>query len=94
VFAAVERVLLAAVKAGADRQQMHHHLREHSLSAWAALAQGLPNPLLQQLVNSQELAAYLPPDRVRALLDATAYVGDAPQRARAFAQTILGELSQ
>jgi adenylosuccinate lyase len=94
VFSAVERVLMAAVKAGADRQQIHHLLREHSLSAWTALAQGFPNPLLQQLVDSQELAAYLPPDRVRQLLDATAYVGDAPQRARDFAQAIRAEFSQ
>ncbi len=38
VFAAVERVLMASVKAGADRQVMHEHLRANSLAAWAALA--------------------------------------------------------
>ena len=32
VFSAVERVLMAAVKAGADRQEMHEHLRTHSLA--------------------------------------------------------------
>lgn len=85
VFSAIERVLMAAVKAGADRQQMHEHLRKHSLDAWAALTQGQPNPLVQRLTESQELTTHLTPERIRELLDATAYVGDAPERARSFA---------
>jgi adenylosuccinate lyase len=85
VFSAIERVLMAAVKAGADRQQLHEHLREHSLSAWAALANGQRNPLVERLTNSPELTAYLSPERIRELLDATGYVGDAPERARDFA---------
>ncbi len=93
VFSAVERVLMAAVKAGADRQEMHEHLRTHSLNAWAALADGQPNPLVDSLANSPTLALYLAPDRVRALLDASAYVGDAPERARHFAAHILETLS-
>ena len=35
-FAATERLLMALVKAGADRQVMHERIREHSLAAWAA----------------------------------------------------------
>jgi adenylosuccinate lyase len=41
-FSAVERVLMAAVKAGADRQQMHEVLRQLSLSAWTSVQQGRP----------------------------------------------------
>ena len=52
VFSAVERVLMASVKAGADRQVMHEHLRAHSLAAWAALADDQPNPLVEALANS------------------------------------------
>jgi len=85
VFSAIERVLMAAVKAGADRQQMHEHLREHSLASWAVLERGLPNPLVERLSSSPEITAYLSPERVRELLDATGYVGDAPERARDFA---------
>jgi adenylosuccinate lyase len=36
-FAATERVLMAAVKAGGDRQHLHERLREHSLKAWEAI---------------------------------------------------------
>jgi adenylosuccinate lyase len=85
VFSAVERVLMAAVKAGADRQQMHEVLREHSLAAWAALANGSANPLAEQLASSDALLAYFTPDEIRTLLDASDYVGDAPARARHFA---------
>ncbi len=93
VFSAVERVLMAAVKAGADRQAMHELLRNHSLSAWSALASNQPNPLVESLATSPELAVYLAPEQIRALLDASAYVGDAPQRARQFAARILETLS-
>jgi adenylosuccinate lyase len=85
VFSAVERILIAAVKAGADRQKIHENLREQSLSAWAALAQGEQNPLVEHLIENPELRDYLPPERVRELLDVSGYVGDAPERARSFA---------
>ncbi|MCC6805396.1 MAG: adenylosuccinate lyase, partial [Anaerolineae bacterium] len=93
VFSAVERVLMAAAKAGADRQELHELLRTHSLNAWAALADDQPNPLVESLANSPELALYLTPEEIRALLDASDYVGDAPQRARQFAAEILETLS-
>ncbi len=94
VFAAIERILVAAVKAGADRQKMHEHLREQSLIAWAALAAGQPNPLPQHLLDSPELAAYLSPEQIRRLLDARAYVGDAPERAKRFAAHLRSVVSQ
>ena len=93
-FAAVERVLMAAVKAGADRQHLHEHLREHSLAAWRAVSQGAPNPLPDLLANSPTLLQYLSVDEILALLDASAYVGDAPDRARAFAVFIDNYLAQ
>jgi len=87
-FAAVERVLMALGKAGADRQAMHERLREHSLAAWQVVGAGEANPLPERLTADAEITAYLPPEAVRALLDARAYVGDAPARARALAGSI------
>lgn len=87
-FAAVERVLMAAVKAGADRQQMHEHLREHSMAAWGAIAAGGINPLVELLTSSPTLLSYLPEERLRALLDASAYTGDSAHRAAVFAAHI------
>jgi adenylosuccinate lyase len=87
-FAATERVLMALVRAGADRQHMHERLRQHSLKAWEAVKAGRPNPLAASLAADPELLAYLQPARLRELMDARAYVGTAPQRAAALAAEI------
>ncbi len=84
-FAAIERVLMALVKAGADRQDMHERLRQHSLAAWPAVQSGAPNPLLDLLTSDPALLAYLPPADLHNLMDASAHLGDAPQRALALA---------
>ena len=85
-FAATERLLMEAVKAGANRQEFHELIRRHSLIAWAAIGQGQPNPLLINLTNDPEVTQYVPAERARILLDASDYVGDAPIRARAIAR--------
>ncbi len=87
-FAATERLLMELVKAGADRQAMHERIRQHSLAAWAAIGQGAPNPLAESLAADPQVLAFLPADRVRLLLEAGAYVGDAPRRARELATAI------
>jgi len=87
-FAAVERVLMALGKAGADRQVMHEYLREHSLTAWSAVQSGNPNPLAELISHDPEITHYLPADELCPLMDATHYLGDAPQRARQLAETI------
>lgn len=92
-FAAVERVLMAAVKRGGDRQLLHEHLREQSMAAWAIVRDGAPNPLATMLENSPALSPYLTSDEMSALMDAREYVGDAPQRALAFAATLRANLS-
>lgn len=88
-FAATERLLMALAKAGADRQAMHEVIRKHSMAAWAAVGAGQPNPLIELLVADAEIARWVAPAQARALLDASAYVGDAPIRARALASTVL-----
>lgn len=87
-FAATERVLMEAVKAGADRQALHKVIRRHSLAAWEAVADGEANPLPARLAGDAAITAFLAPDRVRELLEAGEYVGDAPERARALAERI------
>jgi adenylosuccinate lyase len=87
-FAATERVMMAAVKQGADRQEMHEIIREHSLAAWAEIAEGKPNPLPVRLFNDDRITRYLTLAQITYLLDASHYVGDAPQRARRIAAQI------
>ena len=92
-FAATERLLMAAAQAGADRQAMHEVLREHSMAAWAAIQSGEPNPLADLLAADELITCFLAPDRVRSLLDARAYVGDAPERAREMARMVRKKLT-
>jgi len=87
-FAATERLLMAAVKAGADRQAMHEVIREHALQAWAEIAAGHPNPLIDSLCADARITRYLEAAAVRSLLDAHGYIGDAPERARLIAAKI------
>ena len=87
-FAATERVLMAAVRAGADRQAAHEWLREASLQAWEAIRREEANPLVELVAADARLTAYLSPADVRRLMDAAGYVGTAAERARTFALTI------
>jgi adenylosuccinate lyase len=87
-FAATERLLMALVAAGGDRQDAHEWIREASLAAWAALRRGEDNPLAEMLATDRRILAHLTPDAVVELLDASNHTGTAAVRARALAQTI------
>ena len=87
-FAATERVLMALVKAGADRQAMHERIRDHAMNAWEMIRQGVSSPLLDSLQADKEITRYIPKNELTVLMDARAHIGDAPQRARQMAESI------
>lgn len=91
-FAATERVLMALVRAGADRQAAHAWLREASLPAWAACQAGAANPLAELLSADARLTTYLTPAQIVALLDAHTHTGDAAARARAWSAALRRQL--
>ncbi len=88
-FAATERLLMEGVKRGGDRQHLHEVIREHALVAWAdTTTKGKPNPLVDRLCAEQAFLALAGADDIRQWLDASDYVGDAPERARALGAAI------
>jgi adenylosuccinate lyase len=87
-FAATERVLMALVAAGASRQEGHEWIRQASLRARETLRQGQGNPLVALLVADERIGRYLTADRIRDLMDATAYTGTAAARASTFAREL------
>ncbi|MBN2472160.1 MAG: adenylosuccinate lyase [Anaerolineae bacterium] len=91
-FAATEALLMAAARAGANRQHMHALLREHSLTAWQAIRAGKPNTLPDTLAGDPTVLRYLPADRVRAIMTGQDYVGYAPEKARALAAALRAAL--
>lgn len=97
VFAATETLLIELVKAGADRQEMHERIRQHSMAAWQAIQKGEDNPLLERLSGDDAVLAFLPAEEVRRLLSTVNFVGDAPARCTKFLhllRTLLAETSE
>ena len=87
-FAAVERVLMAAVRRGADRQELHEVLRQLSMQAWEALRQEQANPLIDLVAQDARITRWLPAEELRSLFAVDNYTGIAGQRARAMAERI------
>jgi adenylosuccinate lyase len=89
-FAGCEAILVEAVKAGGDRQVLHEAIRVASLRAYEALERGGDNPLAKNLVDDLRLTTLLDPAEIRALLEPSDHIGDAPERARRLAAQIAG----
>jgi adenylosuccinate lyase len=80
-FIATENILLAAVAAGGDRQELHERLRQHSHEAAARIKQhGLPNDLLERIADDPAFASI----DVKRTVNPKDYVGRAPQQVDAF----------
>jgi adenylosuccinate lyase len=87
-FAGTEAVLMEAAKRGGDRQELHEAIRESAMRAYAALAEGGLNPLATLLADDERITHLVEPAEVREMLDPTAHVGDAPERARRLSKRI------
>ena len=80
-FMATENLLMAAVQAGGDRQDLHERIRTHSLAAAAQMKEGaLVNDLIGRLRGD---LAFLNVD-FDAVMDARQFVGRAPEQVSAF----------
>jgi adenylosuccinate lyase len=93
-FAATEALLMELVRAGGSRQVWHERLREHAQAAWAEVQAGGANPLIERLRADHELVALVPPERIDELLDLRRYIGDAPERCRAFVADLRNALRE
>jgi adenylosuccinate lyase len=92
-FAAIERVLTKLVREGANRQEMHERLRQHSMRAKETIRNGNPNPLIDLLSADTALLKYLQPTQIRSLMEIKTYLGFAPQKADDFALQIRKKFS-
>ncbi|MCE5255304.1 MAG: adenylosuccinate lyase [Spirochaetaceae bacterium] len=92
-FACTERVLMAMGKAGANRQDTHERLREHSLASWEEVRNGKVNTLAERIRNDPFFLSWLDPGEMDGLFRIEEYVGSAPERAKAMAASIRHELA-
>jgi adenylosuccinate lyase len=90
-FMATENILMAAVAAGGDRQQLHERIRQHSQAAAAVVkGEGKPNDLLDRL---RADAAFAGVD-LAAAMEPAQFVGRAPQQVDQFIEQVVGPIRQ
>jgi len=88
-FMATENILMAAVKAGGDRQKLHEKIRQHSQLAAAQVKQfGKANDLINRLKGD---IAFSDVD-FKKVLNPKAYVGRAPQQVDEFIREIVAPI--
>ena len=80
-FMATENILMAAVEAGGDRQELHERIRQHSQAAGAVVKQeGGENDLLKRLAGDKAFTAI----DLTATLNPAQFVGRAPEQVDEF----------
>ncbi len=82
-FMATENILMACVKRGGDRQELHEVIRTHSQAAAARVKQeGGDNDLLDRLANDPAIG--MSRDEIDRVLDLKAFIGRAPEQVDEF----------
>ena len=88
-FMATEEILMAAVRAGGDRQDLHERIREHSMAAASEVKEhGRPNDLIARLRSDDAFASIDLAD----VLDARRFVGRAPEQVDRFVAEVVGPI--
>lgn len=78
-FMATETILMDAVKAGGDRQELHERIRIHSMEAGKAVKEeGKENDLLARIAEDEMFPMHM--EQLEAIMDPQNFVGRAPQQ--------------
>ncbi len=86
-FMATETVLMEAVKAGGDRQDLHERIRQHAMAAADRVKNGDgQNDLLDRIREDEAFAAVR--DGLDGLLDPRGFVGRAPRQVEEFLRDV------
>ena len=88
-FMATEEILMAAVAAGGDRQEVHELIRRHSLAAAEQVKlHGRPNDLIQRLKGDPAFRNV----NLGKLLAPSSFVGRAPEQVEIFVKTFVSPI--
>ncbi len=90
-FSATEKIMLKAVKNGADRQLMHEILRKHSMTAWHRMEENLPGGLEEMIRTDPAIRNFLSSAEMVESLAITNYLGISVSRSRELALRILDQ---
>jgi adenylosuccinate lyase len=87
-FMATENIIMACVKNGGDRQELHEAIRVHSMAAARVVKEeGGANDLLHRIVKDELFG--LSDSDIEALMEPSQYVGRSPEQVDWFNQTIV-----
>jgi adenylosuccinate lyase len=90
-FMATENIIMAAVKKGLDRQEIHERIRVHSMEAGKRVKlEGKPNDLLDRIANDPQFR--MTRSDIDKLLKVEEFVGRAPEQTREFIASCIDPL--
>ena len=92
-FMATENILMDAVKAGGDRQELHERIRELSMEAGRVVKEeGKENDLLERI--AADPAFGLKKEDLKAAMDPARYIGRAPRQTEQFLSGVIAPVLQ
>ncbi|MEY8410652.1 adenylosuccinate lyase [Lachnospiraceae bacterium 62-26] len=90
-FMATENIMMDAVKAGGDRQELHERIRQLSIEAGRNVKEkGLDNNLLELIAEDPSFNLTL--DELKKTMDPSKYVGRAPVQVEAYLKNVIRPL--
>ena len=90
-FMATENILMAAVKAGGNRQELHEAIRVHSMEAAKQIKEfGQDNDLIERIKNDPAFSSIK--DRIDSIVNPHDFIGRAPEQVEELVATYIEPL--
>ena len=90
-FMATENIIMDEVKSGANRQEVHEKIRQHSMEASRVVKEnGLPNDLIKRIADDPDFKAA--ESELEALLEPENYIGRAPMQVVEFLEAVVNPI--
>ncbi len=87
-FMATENIMMDAVKAGGDRQELHERIREHSMEAGKMVkVEGKENDLLERIANDPAFNMTI--EQLESIMEPSNFVGRSVQQTTEFIEDII-----
>ena len=90
-FMATENIMMDAVKAGGDRQELHEKIRVHSMAAGKVVKEdGKANDLLERIAADPAFGMNM--EQLQAIMKPENFVGRAPQQTEEFVNEVINPI--
>lgn len=90
-FMATENIMMDAVKAGGDRQELHEKIRVHSMAAGKVVKEeGKPNDLLERIAADPAFGMNM--EQLQSIMKPENFVGRAPQQTEEFVNEVINPI--